>query len=63
MEEFQREDKDLKRETIFVMLDANSAFDVVKHSSLIRKLFHMGLTPQEKLMIDDLYKNAKSCVK
>ncbi|CAC5355046.1 unnamed protein product [Mytilus coruscus] len=40
------------------MLDAKSAFDVVKHSSLIRKLFHMGLTPQEILMIDDLYKNA-----
>lgn len=59
MEEFQREDKDLKRETIFVMLDAKSAFDVVKHSSLIRKLFHMGLTTQEILMIDDLYKNAK----
>lgn len=63
MEEFQREDKDLKRETIFVMLDAKSTFDVVKHSSLIRKLFHMGLTTKEILMIDDLYKNAKSCVK
>ncbi|VDI31296.1 Hypothetical predicted protein [Mytilus galloprovincialis] len=63
MEEFQRENKDLKKETIFVMLDAKSAFDVVKHSSLIRKLFHMGLTPQEILMIDDLYKNARSSVK
>ena len=63
MEEVHRENLDLKLSTTFVMLDAKSAFDVVRHSNLIRKLYHMGIPEQTILMIDCLYKNARSCVK
>ena len=63
LEEFERENKDLKKPTIFGMLDAKSAFDVVRHNNLIRKLFHMGLSAQNILMIDQLYKDATSKVK
>jgi len=38
VEEFERENKDLKRPTYIAMLDAKSAFDVVVHANLIRTL-------------------------
>ena len=63
MEEVHRENLDLKQSTTFVMLDAKSAFDVVRHSNLIRKLYHIGIPEQTILMIDSLYKNARSCIK
>ena len=34
------------------MLDAKSAFDVICHSHLIRKIYHMGISKQAILMID-----------
>jgi CHASE2 domain-containing sensor protein len=38
VEGFERENKDLKRTTYIAMLDAKSAFDVVVHANLIRRL-------------------------
>ena len=43
LEEYEREKKDLKKPTLFGMLDVKSAFDVVRHSHLIRKLYNMGI--------------------
>ena len=63
MEELRRENLDLKIETIFILLDAKSAFDVVRHANLIRKLYHLGIPEQIILLIDSLYRNAVSSVK
>ena len=41
LEEVGREDKDNKEPTIIVMLDAQYAFDVVRHANLIRRLYHI----------------------
>lgn len=60
LEEYEGENKDLKKPTLFGMLDAKAAFDVVLHSHLVRKLFHMGISKQAIHMIDNLYKNAVS---
>jgi hypothetical protein len=57
LEEYERENRDLKKPTVFGMLDAKLAFDVVRHSHLIRKLYHMAISKQAILMIDNLYKN------
>ena len=38
LEEYIRENKDLKRDTFVAFLDAKAAFDVVNHASLMRKL-------------------------
>jgi hypothetical protein len=59
LEEYKRENKDLKKPTLFGMLDAKSksAFVVVRHSHLIQKLYHTGISKQAILLIDNLYKN------
>ncbi|CAC5359515.1 unnamed protein product [Mytilus coruscus] len=63
MEEYERENKDLKKPTLFGMLDAKSAFDVVRHTNLIRELYHMGISEQCILLIDNLYKEATTKIK
>ena len=45
MKELHRENIDLKQPTTFI------AFDVVRHTNLIRKLYHMGIPEQTILMI------------
>ena len=62
MEEVRRENLDLKVETIFVLLDTKSAFDVVRHTNMIRKLYHYGIDDQIILMIDNLYRDAVTYV-
>ncbi|VDI19068.1 Hypothetical predicted protein [Mytilus galloprovincialis] len=63
IEEFERESKDLKFPTYIALLDGKSAFDVVVHSNLIRRLYQAGISDQSIILIDSLYKNATSCVK
>jgi hypothetical protein len=63
LEEVGRENKDNKEPTIIGMLDAKSAFDVVRHANLIRRLYLYGITKQCILMIDDLYRNATTKIK
>ncbi|VDI01527.1 Hypothetical predicted protein [Mytilus galloprovincialis] len=63
MDEFNRESKDLNKPAIHGMLEAKSAFDVVRHTNLIRKLYHLGISEQCILMIDNLYKDATSKIK
>ena len=45
------------------MLDGKSAFDVVIHANLIRKLFQIGISKQSILLLQNLYQNAKSYIK
>jgi hypothetical protein len=63
VEGFERENKDLKRTTYIAMLDAKSAFDVVVHANLIRRLHHYELSEQSILLINSLYENAVSHIK
>ena len=63
IEEFERENKDTKKPTYIGLLDAKSAFDVVIHANLIRRLFQCNFSAQSILMIHSLYEQAISCVK
>ena len=63
LEEFERENKDLKRPTYIAMLDAKSAFDVVVHANLIRRLHQYEFSDQSILLINSLYENAVSHIK
>ncbi|CAC5391080.1 unnamed protein product [Mytilus coruscus] len=63
IEEFHKECVELNDQTIITMLDAKSAFDAVKHAGLIRRLYQKKIPEQSILIIDNLYKNAVSCVK
>ena len=63
LEEVGRENKDNKEPTIIGMLDAKSAFDVVRHANLIRRLYHYGVSKQCILTIDNLYRNATTKIK
>ncbi|CAG2193652.1 unnamed protein product [Mytilus edulis] len=58
-----RENKDLTRPTYIGLLDAKSAFDVVVHANLIKRLHQYGFSNQSILLIDNLYQNAVSYVK
>ncbi|XP_063431742.1 uncharacterized protein LOC134714431 [Mytilus trossulus] len=63
IEKFERKSKDLKLPTYIALLDGKSAFDVVVHSNLIRRLYQTGISDQSIILIDSLYKNATSCIK
>ncbi|VDI36427.1 Hypothetical predicted protein [Mytilus galloprovincialis] len=63
IEEYHKECTELNDQIIITMLDAKSAFDAVKHAGLIRRLYQMKIPEQSILIIDNLYKNAVSCVK
>ena len=63
VEEFERENKDLKRPTYIAMLDAKSAFDVVVHANLIRRLHQYEFSDQSIVLINSLYENAVSHIK
>ena len=63
VDEFERENKDLKRPTYIAMLDAKSAFDVVVHANLIRRLHQYEFSDQSILLINSLYENAASHIK
>jgi hypothetical protein len=60
LEEYERENTDLNKPTVFGIVDAKSVFAVICHSYLIRKLCHMGISKQDILMTDNLYNNAVS---
>jgi hypothetical protein len=53
----------LKLPVYTAMLDGKSAFDVVIHANLIRKLFQIGISKQSILLLQNLYQNAKSYIK
>ena len=55
--------KDLNKTPYIVFLDAKSAFDVVSHDSLLRKLFNIGTERKSWSLIRSLYQEAVSSVK
>ena len=58
-----RENKDLNLPTYIAFLDAKSAFDVVSHSSLLRKLFHFGIEGPCLNIIESLHSKAETTIK
>jgi hypothetical protein len=63
IEEFERENKDLKLPTYIAFLDSKSAFDVVVHVNLIRRVYLTGMLNQSILILNSLYSNASTGVK
>jgi hypothetical protein len=63
IEEYERENKDLNSPTYIGLLDGNSAFDVVVHANIIRRLFQIGFSKQSITLKNNLYSNASSCIK
>ena len=53
----------LNGRSLIDMLDAKSAFDVVRHTNLIRKLYHYRISTRSILLIDSLYRNATTKIK
>ena len=46
-----------------VLLDAKSAFDVVVHKNLLKKLYHLGIQDKHWTLIKSLHTNASSAIK
>ena len=63
LEEFIRESKDMKKDVYIAFLDAKSAFDVVDHASLMRRLFHIGVDGALWNLIYSLHSNAQTVVR
>ena len=63
VEEFYRNNKDLKKPTYMAFLDAKAAFDVVVHPNLMRKLYNSGVTGRERLLIDSLHQDSLTSIK
>ncbi|MCG7879544.1 MAG: reverse transcriptase family protein [Candidatus Thiodiazotropha taylori] len=63
LEEYIRNNKDSRKPTYVAFLDAKSAFDVVNHSSLLRKVYHLGIEGAHWNLINSLHRDARSVVK
>lgn len=55
--------KDSNQECELILLDAKSAFDVIVHSHLIRRVFHAGIDDKHWSIINSLHQNTTSAVK
>ena len=63
VEEFFHNNKDLNKPTYVAFMDAKSAFDVVIHSNLMRKLYNCGIQNHEWLIINSLHRESMTSVK
>ena len=63
LEEARRESWDDNNPFIIVMLVAKSAFDVVVHKNMLRKLYHIGIDDNDWTIINSMYTNAKTSIK
>ncbi|XP_021377157.1 uncharacterized protein LOC110465561 [Mizuhopecten yessoensis] len=63
LEEVLGDARDCKKDVFAIYLDAKSAFDVVNHNSLLRKLFLAGVDGKSWKVIQDLHFRTTSCVK
>lgn len=57
MEAFYRHNKDINKPMYMAFPDAKSAFDVVVHPNLIRKLYNSGIKDHKWLLIKSLPEN------
>ena len=60
IEESLREQWDRRQPLYIAFLDTKSAFDVVNHGSLMRKLYHMGVEGAPWLLIRSLHEGSES---
>ncbi|CAC5395648.1 unnamed protein product [Mytilus coruscus] len=63
MEEARREALDIGLLFITILLDAKSAFDVVVHHDMMRRLYHLRIQDRHWTLINSLHTNASSSVK
>ena len=63
LEETIREQRDKRKPLYIAFLDAKSAFDVVNHDSLLRKLYHIGIDGATWLLIQSLHDGGTTAVK
>ncbi|XP_045215288.2 uncharacterized protein LOC123565485 [Mercenaria mercenaria] len=63
LEEFYRENADKKSESHVILLDAKSAFDVVNHKHLLRRVYHAGITDGHWELLKSLHSQSASVVK
>ena len=63
MEEVIRDRKDRGQPLYTTFLDVKSAFDVVPHDSLLRRLYHTGIEGKTWSLIHSLHDDAESVVK
>ena len=63
VEESIRECKDARDTAHFIFLDAKSAFDVVNHNHMMRRLYHTGVQDKHWILINDMHQNATSTIK
>ncbi|CAC5404045.1 unnamed protein product [Mytilus coruscus] len=63
VEEIYRKAKDNNQEYELVLLDAKSAFDVVIHSHLMKRLYHAGIDDKHWTIIQSMHTDATSAVK
>ena len=63
VEETYIENADNKNECQLVLLDAKSAFDVVIHSHLMRRVYHAGIQDKHWSLINSMHQKASSSVK
>ena len=63
LEKYIHDPQDFQMPAYIAFLDAKSAFDVVSHQSLMRKLLHIGVEGNLWTLISSLRQEAKSAVK
>ena len=63
LEEIVRECKDSGKSVYFIFLDAKSAFDVVDHKHLMRRLYHIGVQDKHWSLIISMHQQASCVVK
>ncbi|WAR06081.1 POLR-like protein [Mya arenaria] len=62
LEEIIRECKDNKENVDIILLDAKSAFDVVDHKHLLRRIYHMGIQDTHWTLLKNIHENTASIV-
>ncbi|MCG8048991.1 MAG: reverse transcriptase domain-containing protein [Candidatus Thiodiazotropha endolucinida] len=63
VEEFYRNNADLNKPTYIAFMDVKSAFDVVVHPNLMRKLYNQGIGGTNWLLINSLHQESMTAVK
>ena len=63
LEEYIRENKDQKKDSLIAFLDAKAAFDVVNHASLMRRLFIISVEGVTWSLIHSLHREAQTVIR
>ena len=63
LEEYIKNNKNAQVPTYIAFIDVKSVFDVVSHTSLLRKIYHTGMDSSLWNIISSLHSNARSVIK